>query len=448
MSAVMPAINAPGLTLEWERIDLLCHCMDCARRGQEIQPAVLERLSEIQNQLPELRASDDHWLAVLPVTLPPLAMDVLACVVAPEVEPRIGWAYQQLQPGSSSPYPSFGLIQELFALEGDAVFELHQLMEPSSPLLLKGLLNPQSEHGDVTVFTPLKPDASLAPKLMGRRWEVPVPPGATLVKIDAEWGDLILPDAHKRMLREYMLWMTHRDVVIDQWKGKAIGGPLALFAGASGTGKTYAAAVIANDLKWPLFRVDLGKLVSKYIGETEKNLNALFDAVHGQNAVLQFDEADALFGKRGDVKDARDRYANMEVSHLLARIESHNGPCILTTNLRKSLDQAFARRFQIVVDFPKPDSKSRALLWERLMPEDAPMDENLSFETLGQSVNLSGGQIRNTAMHAAFLAAAEETAIGIKHCAIAVWRELAKSGKEMTTDQLGGLSTYLPEGYQ
>ena len=153
--------------------------------------------------------------------------------------------------------------------------------------------------------------------------------------------------------------------MVGLWHGQSVGGPVALFTGPSGTGKTFAAAVLAGALGWPLYRVDLGRLVSKYVGETEENLNRLFDAAHGQPMVLQFDEADALFAKRGEVKEARDRYANMEVSHLLTRIEAHDGPCILTTNLRKQLDSAFTRRFQLVVEFPRLDAAARSELWRR-----------------------------------------------------------------------------------
>jgi SpoVK/Ycf46/Vps4 family AAA+-type ATPase len=220
---------------------------------------------------------------------------------------------------------------------------------------------------------------------------------------------------------------------------------VALFSGPSGTGKTFAAVVLASELDWPLYRVDLGRLVSKYIGETEKNLNRLFDAAHGRPMVLQFDEADSLFSKRGEVKEARDRYANMEVSHLLARIESHHGPVILTTNLRKQLDPAFARRFQVVVDFPRPDMAARTSLWRRLLPPRAPLDAGIDMDFLGRAVNLTGGGIRNAALHAAYMAAGAGLPIGVGHIALAVWRELGKDGRELSLADLGALAPYLPE---
>ena len=231
--------------------------------------------------------------------------------------------------------------------------------------------------------------------------------------------------------------------MVGAWGGQNTGGPVALFAGPSGTGKTYAASIIAGELGWPLFRLDLGMVVSKYIGETEKNLNRLLDTLHGAEAILQIDEVDALLSKRGEVKEARDRYANMEVSHLLSRIELHDGPVILTTNLRKELDQAFIRRFHIVVDFPRPDAKGRSLLWQRLLPPQAPLEKDLDFAELGRAANLSGGSIRNAALHAAYLAAADEKAIGRHEAALAVWRELNKENRQVARSELGSLAPCL-----
>ncbi|MGD2114554.1 MAG: AAA family ATPase, partial [Acidobacteriota bacterium] len=166
----------------------------------------------------------------------------------------------------------------------------------------------------------------------------------------------------------------------------------------------------------------------------------------GRPMVLQFDEADSLFSKRGEVREARDRYANMEVSHLLARIESHRGPCILTTNLRSNLDPAFARRFQVVVDFPRPDARARALLWERLLPPRAPRAPDLDTTFLGAAVNLTGGEIRNAALHAAFLAADAGGSLGLAEVTLAVWRELGKEGRDLSIADLGPLGPHLPQG--
>ncbi|KAB0574347.1 ATP-binding protein, partial [Ideonella dechloratans] len=293
-------------------------------------------------------------------------------------------------------------------------------------------------------YQPLRATPALLARVCGRPAEPTPPPGASPVPGHAGWDDLVLPASRLAMLQEFLLWITQRDTVVGRWGGRAHGGPVALFAGPSGTGKTLAASVIASALGWRLYRVDLGRLVSKYVGETEQNLNRLFDAAEGQPMVLQFDEADALFAKRGEVKEARDRYANLEVSHLLTRIEAHDGPCILTTNLRKQLDPAFTRRFQMVVEFPRPDAPARAELWRRLLPPQAPRSADLDPVLLGEAVALSGGSIRNAALHAAFLAAAQGQPIGLGHVAHAVWRELAKEGRELSPQDLGPLARHLP----
>jgi SpoVK/Ycf46/Vps4 family AAA+-type ATPase len=184
-------------------------------------------------------------------------------------------------------------------------------------------------------------------------------------------------------------------------------------------------------------------LVSKYIGETEQNLNALFDAANNEPMVLLFDEAESLFGKRGDIKDARDRYANMEVSHLLSRIEYHYGPCILTSNLQEHLDSAFARRFQCVVEFPRPNSQARTVLWRKHLPPKAPLSDDVDLNMLGEAISMTGGQIRNAALHAAFLSAANQEPIGLYSLSRAIWNELSKEGRGVMPSNLGFLSNYL-----
>ena len=253
-------------------------------------------------------------------------------------------------------------------------------------------------------------------------------PGVIDVPSRATWDDLVLPAQCIQRLHEYVLWVTHRDKVELEWGGRVTGGPIAFFSGPSGTGKTFAAEVLANTLDLPLFRVDLGGLISKYIGETEKNLGALFDAVTKEPMLLLFDEADSLFAKRSEVQDAHDRYANLEVSYLLSRLERHKGPCILTSNLRQEIDPVFVRRFQMVIEFPFPDEVARSKLWRLHIPVGAPIDEDVETDNLARESELTGGQIRNAALHAAFLAASDSSAITLKHIASAVQTELAKTG--------------------
>ena len=222
------------------------------------------------------------------------------------------------------------------------------------------------------------------------------------------WDDLVLPAPQLALLREVAGQVANRDTVYDGWGfGERITrglGISALFAGISGGGKTLAAEVLANDLDLDLYRVDLSAVVSKYIGETEKNLRRLFDAAESGSVILFFDEADALFGKRTEVKDSHDRYANIESSYLLQRMEAYGGLSILATNMRNSLDAAFMRRIRFVVEFPFPGQEERMLIWTKAFPQGAPT-QNLDFERLAE-LRLTGGMARNIALNAAFLAAA------------------------------------------
>jgi hypothetical protein len=437
--AALPPVVA--LAPEWERLQFLGYCLTQSRQGKPIEEREVRHLRGLQARVDRLRSGGGVWPQLVPASLTPLELDVLACVLGPDLEPRLGWMYQALQLGATQPYPSRALIQELLALESPWVEALQSALEPEAPLCAHRLIRVDRD----SPYRPLLPESWLTARALGRRAVEPPPPGAVRVETRASWESLILPAGRKRMLREFMMWIRHRDTVVGRWGGAPVGGPVALFSGPSGTGKTLAAAVIADELGWPLYRVDLGRLVSKYVGETEQNLNALFDAAHGRPMVLQFDEADSLFAKRGEVKEARDRYANMEVSHLLARIEVHHGPCILTTNLRKQLDPAFSRRFQMVVEFPRPDVQARVELWRHLLPPRAPRETAVRADFLGAAVGLTGGGIRNAALHAAYLAAADSRAISLGDVALAVWREITKEGRDVSPKELGPLLTHLPE---
>jgi len=441
MEAVSMQPRLHSLTPEWERMEWLAWHVLCTRRGQEVSETKTARLHELQTKVATVRGMDGTWMALGIAGLSEIELDILVCVVAPELEPRIASMYRELQSGSNAPYPSLAVIQELLALDSTWIAALHEAVNKNAALRKRRLIRIESaDH-----FAPIRPVEGLAVRLAGGYAEPVPPPGSTLVQLPGDWDDLILPADRIVMLREFLLWIEQRHVVVGEWGGKHVGGPIALFSGPSGTGKTFASSVLANALGWPLYRVDLGRLVSKYIGETEKNLNALFEAASDQPMVLQFDEADSLFGKRGEVKDAHDRYANMGVSHLLACIEAHRGPCILTTNLRKHLDTAFARRFQMVIDFPRPDAADRARLWRRLLPPHAPIEKDVDPLLLGSAVSLSGGNIRNAALHAAYLAAGEGVSINRGHVALAVWRELSKDGREVSLRDMGELANDFPE---
>ncbi len=433
-------MNVMPLAAEWERIDLLGACLGAYRRGAELPDEVGARLEQVQSDVNALRAQDPWNSLQRNYGLDTLDQDIIACCLAPEAEPRLGWMYQELQNGMTTPYPTPALIREMFVLNHEESQKFNHKLSQDSTLIRSGLL----ETGEPGLFQPIRPSTLACQQLLGWQLNSKVSvPGAVQVACEASWDELVLPESCLRKLREFILWVTHRQQVEQQWGARVTGGPVALFSGSSGTGKTFAAEVVANALGWPLFRVDLGLLVSKYIGETEKNLNALFEAADGQQLVLLFDEADSLFSKRGEVKEARDRYANMEVSHLLSRVERHKGPCILTTNLRKHIDTAFTRRFQMVIDFPKPEVDARSRLWELHIPPAAPRDSDIDTRLLGNEFNLTGGQIRNAALHAAFLAAGDSKPIGNSHIANAVWSEFCKKGGEQSSAGMGKFASFL-----
>jgi hypothetical protein len=256
----------------------------------------------------------------------------------------------------------------------------------------------------------------------------------------AAWDDLILHSHQKNVLREVLANVRGRARVYDAWgfagKGSRGLGISALFAGASGTGKTMAAEVLAGELKLDLYRIDLSQVVSKYIGETEKNLRRVFDAAEEGGAVLLFDEADALFGKRSEVKDSHDRYANIEVSYLLQRMETYRGLAILTTNMKGELDPAFLRRLRFIARFPFPGTAERAAIWERIFPPDTPT-EGLDVHKLAR-LNVAGGNIRNIALQAAFLAADEGGPVRMNHLLRAAYTECAKLERPLTEAEIGG----------
>ncbi len=263
---------------------------------------------------------------------------------------------------------------------------------------------------------------------------------AQRIEPSATWEDLVLPEAQKQILIDVAAHVRQRGKVYETWgfadKSSRGLGISALFAGASGTGKTLAAEVLANTLKLDLYRIDLSSVVSKYIGETEKNLRQVFDAAEQGGAILLFDEADALFGKRSEVKDARDRYANIEVSYLLQRMECYPGLAILTTNLKSAIDTAFLRRIRFVVQFPFPDAAQRAEIWRRIFPSDTPT-QDLDAVQLAR-LNIAGGNIRNIALNGAFLAADAGEAVQMKHLLRAAQSEYAKLEKPLTEAEVGG----------
>jgi hypothetical protein len=266
---------------------------------------------------------------------------------------------------------------------------------------------------------------------------------AQRIESSAVWEDLILPSLEKETLKEIIGQIRHRITVYYDLgfasKGRRGLGISALFAGTSGTGKTMAAEVLAQELNVDLYRIDLSRVVSKYIGETEKNLRRIFDVAETGGAILLFDEADALFGKRSEVKDSRDRYANLEVSYLLQRMEEYQGLAILTTNLKDAIDTAFLRRIRFIVQFPFPKSRQREAIWRQIFPTDK-LQLELNYKHLAQ-IDIPGGIIRNIAMSAVFLAVNEDcdrTVVTMKHIKKATENEYRKLEKQLSGAEFKG----------
>jgi hypothetical protein len=263
---------------------------------------------------------------------------------------------------------------------------------------------------------------------------------AQSVETTATWEDLILPSKEKFVLRDIAAHVRQRLTVYEKWgfagRSRRGLGISALFAGSSGTGKTMAAEVLGNELQLDVYRIDLSSVIDKYIGETEKNLKRIFDAAEGGGVILLFDEADALFGKRTEVKDSHDRHANVGVSYLLQRMEAYRGLAVLTTNLKNSLDQAFLRRLRFVIQFPFPDAEQRAEIWRRAFPKLTPTLE-LDYLKLGK-LSVAGGNIRNIALNSAFIAADHNESVQMKHILQAAKIEYIKLEKPMMDAEIKG----------
>ena len=304
------------------------------------------------------------------------------------------------------------------------------------------------DRGGITATVESAVNSATVPpeKLLGSLWQAARVQGrrhldslASRIESRATWDDLVLPAEPMAQLRDLAGHVRDSWRVHQEWGWAAKGdrglGAAALFAGASGTGKTLAAEVLAGELQLDLYRIDLSQVISKYIGETEKNLARIFTAAEDGGAILLFDEADALFGKRSEVKDSHDRYANVEVSYLLQQMEAYRGLAILTTNLKSAVDTAFLRRLRYVVNFPFPDAAARAAIWARIFPPQTPLDRVEPAQLARLSI--TGGAIRSIALNAAFLAAADAKAVAPAHILTAARREYAKLEKPFTQAEQG-----------
>jgi hypothetical protein len=445
------------LETEWYRVGDMITLAEASRTGDTL-PDDFGDLFEKRSQAVEEARDAGSWSALTTIhdsavltDITRLDLDLLTLTLAAVARPAMGPRLHSLQPQVGGAWPSLALIEELLMLNqpGDLNLLIDRI-STGAPLVRLDLIRVEGS----TPNQILRPSPSLIRAVLDRDPELTPPPGAHLSTKQGSWDTLVLPDATLDKLGDFTAWVHRATSLQTDWGARQVFGPLALFSGGSGTGKSFAASVITQDLQrrtgedWALYTLDLGRIMSKYVGETEANINALLDSLEGRRALLQIDEADGLLGKRGDVSDARDRYANLEVSHMLARFERHNGPVILTTNLRSNVDAAFLRRFQLIVDFPSPDAAARARLWDVLLPVRAPRSERLDIIMLGEAARLSGGAIANAATYAAVLAAEAESPIDFPHIAKAVWAEFNKDTRQVRPSEIGFLAGYLIEDTQ
>jgi hypothetical protein len=399
-------------------------------------------------------------------------LDLILLALAPELDLRYERIYAYLQDDVTRRRPTVDLALNLLCTSPADRLARRTHFGPSAPLVRAGLLHLLSDPAQVQpplLSHYLKLDDGAVNWLLGVEEHLALasagvmppahraspagarsdgeaglegslperPPLAALARKLAfpyDWGDLVLPADQIGQLDEICARVRQRQRVYESWGfGRKLAhgrGLHVLFAGPPGTGKTMAAAVIANELGLELYRIDLAQVVSKYIGETEKNLDRVFAAAEQTEVILFFDEADALFGKRSEVKDAHDRYANLEISYLLQRMEEYDGLAILATNLRQHLDEAFLRRLQVSIEFPFPDESHRRRIWSTVFPSEAPLGPDVDFDLLAREVKLAGGNLKNIALAGAFHAAAAGEAIGLAHLARAARREHQKLGRD------------------
>lgn len=340
------------------------------------------------------------------------------------------------------------LAEEIDALAGRFRLTPDQIAEAVAEAQHKGLSRAGDEDSDEAITSPATHSAFMDICAAARAQS-----GHLLTtlarKIEPvyDWSDIVLPDDALAQLRELCQRVEQRQKVMNTWgfgRKLSLGkGVSALFAGPSGTGKTMAAEIIARELGLDLYKIDLSGVVSKYIGETEKNLDRIFAAAENSNAIVFIDECDSLMGKRSEVRDAHDRYANIEISYLLQKMEEYEGIVILATNLRQNLDESFMRRLAFTVHFPFPDDKQRRQIWDGIWPEAMPLANDLDLDFLSRQFKFSGGNIKNVALAAAFLAAADGNALTMAHLIRATRREFQKLGKPLAASELGSFANHL-----
>jgi hypothetical protein len=359
---------------------------------------------------------------------------VLVATIAAEIDERFAALLPLLteRPARDARFTGEA-ARNLIARSFEGRLRAASLLGPHARLRAYGLV--RLEPGDEAPLAgPLTADRELVAYVLGRPPELPEhSPGFPAVPLQTvhRFEDIVLPSAVRDQLAGLIERVRDRGLVTRDWgfsrRHDNVEGIVALFHGPPGTGKSLAAAVVAREVGLPALAVDLSRLVSKWVGETSKLLARLFDA--DERVALVFDEADAVFGRRGEVTDARDRYASQEVSYLLQRIESHKGLSILTTNLLTNIDEAFLRRLHVVVGFPEPSVAERSALWRTVAPSELPLAEGIDFDLLAERYELTGAQIRDATLEAAYSAAADGRVVTLEHLETGIRRQYAKSGR-------------------
>ncbi|MFN8394574.1 MAG: AAA family ATPase [Bacteroidia bacterium] len=422
-----------------------------ARLQAHLQPS--ESPAPIPNW-PAVQPDDtSHWAALL--RRHQLTDDercILLIALAPHIRPQVLDIFPSLRQTQHQPFAEFGgqMGQQhhgflptgetaLFILTGNdlaARFEVMHMLAPSGKLVGLGFIQLDAvREGEPEMAGLLRPTAELLDTVTSGERKAPrFGPGfpARHVETQLQWSDLVLPAKCMRQIEEIRTWMGVSQTVMHEWgmKGRLAPGYKVLFYGPPGTGKTFTAKLLGRATGVPVFRIDLSTVVSKYIGETEKNLERVFQQAERQGWILFFDEADALFGKRTRVSDAHDRYANQEVSYLLQRLEEYDGTVILATNDKDSIDDAFTRRFQAMVQFPMPSPEERLRIWKQGIPPALTVESEAAMEAIARRYEFAGGHIMNVIRYAAMKAAARgEAILRTADIEAGLQQELHKSGR-------------------
>ncbi len=359
----------------------------------------------------------------------------LLAALAPELDERFHALFSLLAHGSGRDGLTGESLRNLLAGSVEGRLRAARILRPDAPLRAAGMIRTEP-FGPRSLDFRILPDPDMARWVLGHPREEPefssAFPARALHTVHS-LADLALPQDVEEKLQGLLNRIRNRPKVLGEWGFQHHhdhpAGITALFEGPPGTGKTTAAAALGKEAGLPVFRVDLSAVVSKYIGETEKNLSLLFDRAERRDWILFFDEADALFGKRTEVSDSRDRFANQQVSYLLQRMEAFEGVSLLATNLARNVDDAFMRRIHIRVRFPLPDSLERLHIWTGALPDNLPRDERLELEDLSEPFPMSGGEIRNAVFHAAYRAAAEGSPLSRDHLLHGIREEFDKAGR-------------------